>query len=42
MPAAPEHQPLLLEGIASTRAIRRYTDDPVPPADLANLLEFLV
>ena len=25
----------LLEGLASTRAIRRYTDDPIPDADLA-------
>ena len=28
----------LLEGLATTRAIRRYTDDPVPDADLASIL----
>ena len=28
----------LLEGLASTRAIRRYTDDPIPDADLAAIL----
>lgn len=28
----------LLDGIASTRAIRRYTDDPVPDDDLAAML----
>jgi nitroreductase len=28
----------LLEGLATTRAIRRYTDDPVPDADLATIL----
>jgi nitroreductase len=28
----------LLEGLASTRAIRRYTDAPVPDADLAAIL----
>lgn len=28
----------LLEGIATTRAIRRYTDDPVPDDDLATIL----
>jgi nitroreductase len=28
----------LLEGLASTRAIRRYRSDPVPPADLARIL----
>lgn len=28
----------LLEGLATTRSIRRYTDDPVPDADLAAIL----
>jgi nitroreductase len=28
----------LLEGLATTRAIRRYTDDPIPDADLASIL----
>jgi nitroreductase len=28
----------LLEGLATTRAIRRYTDDPVPDEDLATIL----
>jgi nitroreductase len=28
----------LLEGIATTRAIRRYTDEPIPDADLASVL----
>jgi len=28
----------LLDGLATTRAIRRYTDDPVPDADLASIL----
>lgn len=28
----------LLEGIATTRAIRRYTGDPIPDADLATIL----
>jgi nitroreductase len=28
----------LLEGLASTRAIRRYTDDPIPDDDLASIL----
>lgn len=31
-------QPTLLEGLASTRAIRRYTDEPVSDADLATIL----
>ena len=32
-------QPIsLLEGLATTRAIRRYTDDPIPDADLATIL----
>lgn len=30
--------PDLLEGLATTRAIRRYTDDPVPDEDLATIL----
>jgi len=28
----------LLDGIATTRAIRRFTDDPIPDADLATIL----
>ena len=28
----------LLDGLATTRAIRRYTDDPVPDDDLASIL----
>lgn len=28
----------LLEGMATTRAIRRYTDDPIPVEDLATIL----
>jgi nitroreductase len=28
----------LLEGLATTRAIRRYTDAPIPDADLASML----
>ena len=33
------NQPIgLLEGIATTRAIRRYTDEPVSDADLATIL----
>lgn len=28
----------LLEGLRTTRAIRRYTDDPIPDADLAEIL----
>jgi nitroreductase len=28
----------LLEGIATTRAIRRYTADPIPDDDLATIL----
>ena len=32
-------QPIsLLEGLATTRAIRRYTDAPIPDADLATIL----
>ena len=28
----------LLEGLATTRAIRRYTDEPIPDEDLASIL----
>lgn len=28
----------LLEGLATTRAIRRYTDDPIPDEDLASMM----
>ena len=28
----------LLEGLATTRAIRRYTDDPIPDEDLSSIL----
>ncbi|MEQ1704145.1 MAG: nitroreductase family protein, partial [Ilumatobacteraceae bacterium] len=28
----------LLAGLASTRTIRRYTDEPIPEADLAQIL----
>jgi nitroreductase len=28
----------LLEGLATTRAIRRYTDEPIPDDDLASIL----
>src|SRR3546814_12730320 len=28
----------LLDGMATTRAIRRYTDDPIPEDDLAEIL----
>jgi nitroreductase len=35
----PQREPVgLLEGLASTRAIRRYTDDPIPDDDLASIL----
>jgi nitroreductase len=30
--------PSLLEGLATTRAIRRYTDEPIPDADLSSIL----
>lgn len=30
--------PELLEGLATTRTIRRYTDEPIPDADLARIL----
>jgi len=41
MPPAPDRrdrEPRLLEGLASTRAIRRYTEKPVPEEDLATIL----
>ncbi len=31
-------EPSLLEGLATTRAIRRYTDDPIPDDDLSTIL----
>jgi nitroreductase len=31
-------EPTLLEGLASTRTIRRYTSEPIPEADLASIL----
>ena len=31
-------QPSLLEGLATTRTIRRYTDEPISDADLASIL----
>lgn len=35
----PHSNPLgLLEGLATTRAIRRYTDEPIPDADLSEIL----
>jgi nitroreductase len=34
----PEDQIGLLEGLVTTRAIRRYTDDPIPPAALRAML----
>ncbi|MEM1336029.1 MAG: nitroreductase family protein [Actinomycetota bacterium] len=36
MPPGPG--PGLLEALATTRAIRRYTDDPIPESDLARIL----
>ncbi len=33
-----ERVPELLAGLASTRTIRRYTDEPIPEADLAEIL----
>jgi nitroreductase len=33
-----ERIPELLEGLATTRTIRRYTADPIPEADLAQIL----
>jgi nitroreductase len=32
------NEPSLLEGLATTRAIRRYTDEPISDADLATIL----
>jgi len=37
-PDGPTREPTLLEGLASTRAIRRYTADPLPEEDLATIL----
>lgn len=38
-PSGPSRSPIgLLEGLASTRAIRRYTDDPIPDDDLTTIL----
>src|SRR4051812_14298821 len=34
---APPAPLLLLEGLATTRAIRRYRDEPIPDADLATM-----
>lgn len=34
----PEHPVGLLDGLATTRAIRRYTDDPIPDDDLSAIL----
>jgi nitroreductase len=34
----PGQEPTLLQGLATTRTIRRYTADPVPEADLASIL----
>jgi nitroreductase len=36
--STPDTAVSLLDGLASTRAIRRYTDDPVPDHDLAAIL----
>ncbi|MFV0525382.1 MAG: nitroreductase family protein [Acidimicrobiales bacterium] len=36
-PAAPDHLGLL-EGMATTRAIRRYRPDPIPPEDLNTIM----
>ncbi len=36
--ALPEDQVGLLEGLTSTRSIRRYLDEPIPPADLRAML----
>lgn len=32
------NEPLLIEGLATTRAIRRYTRDPIPESDLTTIL----
>lgn len=37
-PTAPREPISLLEGLATTRAIRRYTDAPIPDDDLAAIL----
>ena len=34
----PAQEPSLLQGLATTRTIRRYTDEPIPDADLAAML----
>jgi nitroreductase len=34
----PGPEPTLLEGLATTRTIRRYTDDPIPDDDLSAIL----
>jgi nitroreductase len=36
--SVPDDSVSLLEGLATTRAIRRYTEDPIPDADLATIL----
>ena len=39
MGSTDEHEPIgLLEALATTRAIRRYTDDPIPLDDLREIL----
>jgi nitroreductase len=38
MPTSPDDVPDLLTGLATTRAIRRYRDEPVPEEDLARIL----
>ena len=35
---SPPDPPTLLEGLASTRTIRRYTAEPIPDADLATIM----
>jgi nitroreductase len=34
----PAQEPTLLQGLATTRTIRRYTDEPIPEDDLAAIL----
>jgi nitroreductase len=34
----PPQEPTLLQGLATTRTIRRYTDEPIPEDDLAAIL----
>lgn len=34
----PAQEPTLLQGLATTRTIRRYTDEPIPADDLAAIL----